>query len=382
MSLVVSCPREIMINESRVALMPNGAEELSADDAKVLVEKSSGIRSGFPDTCYKDSGAVIAPYLRVWKEADILIKVKQPLEEEFKYLYLNKNMLLFCFLHLAANPALLSALLRWKITSLGYETIANDQGTHILAAMSKIAGRKAFFDAVKLLENPRGMMIGPESKVMILGLGNAGAEAAKLAAATNPKMLYLLDKNPEVFAPLEKLFYRQMKISFYKLWFIKHDHDNPDDQKRIAHLIKDVDLLIGASHIPGELQQKLVPEWMIKEMKPGSVAVDISIDQGGCFESSVSNPDRDKEIFTKHGVIHYCVPNIPGRVPMDSTPALCRETLAYVKQLAKYGLKRAIEENPALARGVQTYKGWITHEGLAKSIGREDKYKPLSELIK
>jgi len=378
----IGCIREIMKDESRVGLRPDnlGVAEILALGATntIRVAKSAGKKSGFLDDEYERQGALVLPHIDVWRHSELIVKVKQPLEDEYPYLW--DDQILICFPHLADNPLLLDVSLKKRLTIIAYETIRFENGYHhILAEMSKIAGRKALFDCTNLLMSKNGMMLGPNSEILILGLGNAGAAAAELAVAANPKFLYLLDKNPEKFEPLKRRFYQ--RLSPYNLWFMEYDQVDPAHQRSLASILTHIDLLIAATYIDGELQTKAVPEWMEKGMKPGSVTADISIDQGGAMETSNYHKQTGKQIFKKHGVWHYCVPNIPGRVPRDSTPALTRETFHYISQLAEKGFKQAVLENPALARGVNTYKGWITHEGLARSIGQMKKYKPLSELL-
>jgi alanine dehydrogenase len=376
----IGCAAEIMEYESRVGLRPNNlgvAELLSNGAHTVRIEKSAGRKSGFPDTDYENAGALLCAKDRVWRESDLVIKVKQPLLEEYKYL--KDGLILICFSHLGDNPSLLNVLLENHITTIAYETIQLESGyIPILAAMSKIAGRVAYFDCVKLLMRHRGMMIGPNSTVAIIGLGNAGAATAELVVNANPKMLYLFDKNPASFEPLRS-FYQQ--LSPYDLWFVQHDNDNLSHQQQLTSILAKTDLAIAATHIPGEKQKKIVLEWMEKTMQPNAVLADISIDQGGALESSEYYKRTGRQIFKRNGVWHYCVQNIPGKVPVDSTPALTRETFPYILEIAEKGVERAIRENPALLRGVNTYRGWITHEGLARSIGRMEDYKPLEEVI-
>jgi len=378
----VSCVMEIMENESRSGLRPDNlgvAELLSSGARSVRIEKSAGIRSGFSDTEYKEAGATLCTREQAW-HSDLVIKVKQPLEEEF--IYLHDGRIVFCFYHLADNLPLLDVLLENGVTAIAYETIwRQDSGTHILAEMSKIAGRIAYFDGANLLKEHKGMLIGPESKVLILGLGNAGKAAAKLVFATEPKMLYLLDKNPEVFDIIERHLFQGPFPFPRNLRFRKYDENNANDQDWLASTLESIDLLIAAPHVPGERQGKIVLESMIKGMKPGSVAIDVSIDQGGALETSSHFKKTGEQTFIKHGVVHYCVPNMPGCVPLDSTPALTRETFQYISELARKGFRRAVLRNPALAKGVNTYQGWITHEGLARSIGQMENYRPLSELL-
>lgn len=365
---------EIMEGETRAGVMPSYVLTAVQEGHKVFIENGTGGKSGFPDSAYMEAGANIGTRKEAWDEADIMMKVKQPLEEEFTHF--REGLIVACFLHLAAHKPLREALLKSGVTAIDYGTIQQKDGsTPILAAMSKIAGRIAFFDGAKLLMRHKGSLMGPDATILILGLGNAGAAAAELVVKTNPKMLYLLDKNPEKFDPLRR-FYQQ--CSPFDLWFVEHDTKNPSHQQQLAAILKTTDLAIGAAHIPGEKQAKLVPEWMIKNMQPKSILMDIPIDQGGCFETSRETSLR-KPTFQKHGVIHYCVPNIPAGVPRESTPALCRESFPYILEIANKGLKQAVRENPALRMGVNVHKGKITHRGLAASIGAE--YTPLENLL-
>ena len=353
--MIIGCVKEVLDGEGRVAILPQDVKTLTEKDHEVLIEASVGKKSGFKDREYKAFGAMTGTQEDVWRGSDLVVKVKQPTKPELRFLYSKQGLILSCFLHLASpeNSLLLEALQKSGTTAIDYGTIQpDDESTPILAEMSKIAGRIAFFDGAKLLMRHKKIMIGPSSTVAILGLGNAGTATAELVAKANPKMLYLFDKNPEKFEPLRH-FYQQ--LSPHDLWFVHHDRKNPSREQALASILEHTDLLIGAAHIPGKRQVKLVPEWMIKNMQPGSVQ--------------------------KHGVVHYCVPNMPGMTPRESTPVLTRATFSYIRELAEKGFKRAVLENPALAKGVNTHKGWITHEGLADSIGRMKDYKPLTELL-
>ncbi|MBI1888993.1 MAG: alanine dehydrogenase [Candidatus Spechtbacteria bacterium] len=372
----IGCDRETMEGEGRVALTPQDAEKLVLAGVQVLIADSAGVKSGFPDEQYSQARASLLSRDLVWTLSDVVLKVKQPLPEDIERLGCGK--IVMCFGHLAANLPLLDILLDTRVTLIDYGTIQDKRGTHILAAMSKIAGKIAFFDGAKLLMRHRGIRIGPESTVTIIGLGNAGSAAADLVAKANPKMLYLFDMDPRKFDPLRYLYQR---LSPYNLWFVRHDSDNPDHQQQLASILAKTDLLIGAAHIPGEKQAKIISEQMIQDMRPGSVVMDVSIDQGGCFTTSHATSLR-KPTFQKHGIVHYCVPNMPGMVPRESTPALCQETFPYIRKIAEKGFEQAVRENPALASGVNTHKGWITHEGLARSIGRLKDYKPLEAILR
>lgn len=374
--ITIGVPREIKQGEKRVGLKPlkTGALELVKNNTGVLAERSAGKASGFSDKEYADAGAKIVPRNSVWKEADLVIKVKEPLPEEFQYF--REDLIIFCFFHLAPNRRLINALVKSGVTAIAYETVQTEDGaTPILRAMSKIAGRVGYIDGKKILMENKGVLIGPATNVMIVGLGNAGLAAAKeilnpLNPEGLPNTLYAVDINQEKLENFKRLFYPH--VDYKKVQCLAYD------PKIIASIIPSVDLLIGTTHVPGVLQKKLISQGMIKSMKPGSVAVDISIDQGGCFETSRPT-SISKRTFTKYGITHYCVPNIPGIVPRESTNALTAETFSYILELSEKGFTRAVRENPALANGVNIYNGKITHEGLAKSIGV--KYTPLEKLL-
>ncbi|OGZ60235.1 MAG: hypothetical protein A3B96_02795 [Candidatus Spechtbacteria bacterium RIFCSPHIGHO2_02_FULL_43_15b] len=372
---IIGVPKEIKQGEKRVGMKPSkkGAAELSRKGFSVLVEKSAGQGSGFKDKQYIDSGAKIAAAHKVWTEADLIVKVKEPLPEEFRYF--RSGLFIFCFFHLAPNRNLVNALIRSGVTAIAYETVGLDGLTPILKSMSNIAGRVGCEEGKRILMENKGILLGSHANVMILGLGNAGLAAAKqilnpLNPEGVPANLFAVDSNPEKLENFRKIFHPH--FDYTKIQCIQY---NP---RAISSILPRIDLLIGTTHIPGQLQQKLITKKMIQSMTPGSVVVDISIDQGGCFETSMPTSIAVRT-FEKYGVTHYCVPNMPGIVPRESTNALTAETFSYIAELSANGFLRAVRENSALAAGVNVYNGKITHKGLADSIGA--KYSPLEQLI-
>lgn len=364
----ISCLKEIMESEGRVALTPKGAAELVKKNHRVFIERGAGEKSGFPDKEYRAAGARIVLREKAWREGELILKVKQPTREEFRYL--KNHHIVFCFHHLAANAPLREVLKNIGVTAVDYGTIELPDGAiPILAEMSKIAGRIAFWDGAEILRHKKGVLLGPEAKAMIIGLGNAGTAASELILPTGAH-LYALDHNPEKRELFEKKFRNYLP---YQLWCM------PATEKNIANILPGIDLLIGAAHTSGKQQAKIVSEQMIKSMTPNSVAIDISIDMGGCFATS-RQTSIQKPTFVSHGIIHYGVPNMPGAYPYISTPALCGKTLPYILAIAKKGVARAAKEDSALARGINVYKQRFTHEGLAKSLSIE--YTPLKELLK
>lgn len=365
--MIIGVTKEIKPQESRVALTPTGANKLVQAGHKVLVQKSAGKRSGFRDADYKEMGARLRTREQVWKESEVIVKVKEPLPEEFQYLRYGR--IVIGFMHLAANAPLLSVSKNMGITAIDYGTIQlADGSTPILAEMSKIAGRIAYHDGAYLLKKHRGILLGPQINVLVLGVGNAGTAVSELTLPTGANLL-AMDSNPEKLTEFQKHFSSFLP---YQLWCLAYS------QERLASILPQIDLLIGAAHSPGKAAQKLVPEWMIKTMKANAVAIDISIDMGGCFETS-HKTTLGKPTFLECGVIHYCVTNMPGGVPVTSTPALTHETLPYILELAEKGFEKAARENPALAMGVNVHKGKITHKGLTETTGEE--YTPLEQLL-
>lgn len=393
--MIIACDRETMKSEGRVALLPNGTRELRDSGAKVLVAQSAGRKSGCNDAAYKNNGATITTRENVWHNADLIVRVKQPLSEDFKYFRI--GLMIACFGHLAANLPLMECALNTGVTLLDYGTIRRADGSlHVLAEMSKLAGRSAVLDGEYLLEKYRGKILMPGVRVAIIGMGNAGIAAAQKTIPTGAR-LYCFDKYQQALGRAEALlhdiiyqtqdFYRKFFGDSHELYqqihFFTYDQENPNDQSRLAAILFHADLLIGCTQQFAQHTGWPVPAWIMAKMPKNSVAEDISIDQGGCFGTSQEFFKHKKQTFRANGVIHRCVPNIPGKIPSIATPALCRETLPYFREIAQKGFARAVRENPALASGVVIHKGYVTCKALAEdpAVNRMDRYKPLEEVL-
>lgn len=366
--MIVGVPREIMEAEHRVALTPVGVRELAAEGHRVLVERAAGEGSSIPDDAFERAGARLADTAEeVWGEADLILKVKEPLAQEFPLL--RKGQMLFTFLHLAAHADVTDALLGSGCTAIAYETVETaDGGLPLLAPMSEIAGRMAPHVAANALHKEHGgngVLMGGVSgvrpaQVVVIGAGMAGANAAWIAQGMEAEVI-LLDKNVE------------------RLRYVDHIHKGRIMTLASAGLtleeqIQQADVVIAAVLVAGARAPKLVPEEVIAAMHPGAVIVDISIDQGGAFPTSRVTTHIDPTYVT-HGVVHYCVGNMPGAVPHTSTYALTNATLPYVSALAGAGFREAVVTDPALARGVNVHEGSVTNAAVAEAVGVT--YRPL-----
>lgn len=370
--LIIGVPKETKDKENRVALTAEGAKLLVSHGHKVFVEKNAGIGSGFSDEKFAKSGAEIVDAAKAW-DADLVIKVKEPLESEYNFL--KENKILFTYLHLAAAPkALTEVLLKNQTTGIAYETVEdNYRRLPLLAPMSAIAGNMATQVGSCYLakfNGGNGTLIGEVlgnfyGKVVIIGDGVVGRHAAKTAYGMGANV-YLLGRHEERMDLLRDAIGRRSHIML-------------SNQENISEHVKDADLVVGAVLIPGAKAPHIVTEEMVKTMEHGSVIVDVSIDQGGCIETSKptthSNP-----IFIKHGVIHYCVTNMPGAYPRTSTLALTNATLPYLLKLANKGFENAIIED-GFAKGVNTHKGYITYKPVAEALSMNDKFRELKELF-
>ena len=363
-------PKEIKDKENRVAITPEGVKKFS-EKYEVLIEKGAGVCSGFSDEEYEKSGAKIVECKEAWS-CDLILKVKEPLESEYNFL--KEDQIVFTYLHLAGvTRTLTEALLEKKTTGIAYETIEDEQGKlPLLCPMSAVAGDMAtqigahylarFNDGNgTLLGKVNGMVSG---KVVVIGGGIVGMHAAKTAVGLGADVK-ILDINNGRLKELEKEIPGVTAVL--------------SNKETIKELIKDADLLVGAVLVPGGKAPKVVTEDMVKGMQPGSVIVDVAIDQGGCIETSKPT-SHSNPVYTKHGVIHYCVTNMPGAYPRTSTIALTKETLDYALKLAEKGVE-AVKENEGFMKGVNTYKGFITYEPVAKDLGMMTKFKDLKELI-
>ncbi|KGG28697.1 MULTISPECIES: alanine dehydrogenase [unclassified Prochlorococcus] len=356
----IGVPTEIKADELRVALTPDGVKELVTKGLEVRVQAGAGAGAGIGDEAFANAGAKLVNREEAWA-AHLIVKVKEPQEEEFGLL--RQDMVLFTYLHLAAYPKVGEALLNAGTTGVGYETVQLENGSlPLLAPMSEIAGRLAAQVGAHLLERPhggRGVLIGgctgvQPARVVVLGAGTVGWNAARLAAAMDAEVM-LLDRSPERLRSLESSR-RGRLISVV------------NSRGLLERLIPTADLLIGAVLTPGGRAPTLVDEEMVKQMKPNSVIVDVAIDQGGCVATSQETTHTNPTV-TIHGVQHYAVGNMPGAVPFTSTEALVSVTLPYILGIAGRGLEEAVTERPELLSGLNTIQGSVCHPGVAKALG-------------
>jgi alanine dehydrogenase len=356
----VGVPKEIKNHEYRVGLVPSGVRRLTDAGHQVMVEKDAGLGSGIADQDYEAAGAaILATGGDVWSQADMVVKVKEPLPQE--YGLIKEGQVLFTYLHLAAVPELTEALLNAGCIAVAYETIQLSDGSlPLLTPMSEVAGRMAPQAGASYLTKSaggRGVLLGgvpgvERGKVTIIGGGVVGTNAAKIAVGFGAQV-YMLDINQNRLAYLDDIFGSAITTVM----------SNPEN---IARLVAASDLVIGSVLIPGARAPYLVTKDMIKSMRPGSVAVDVAIDQGGCFETSKPTTHQDP-VYEVDGVIHYCVANIPGAVSRTSTFALTNVTLPYALALANKGAEQATKDDPALAKGVNVYRGSVTCQGVAEA---------------
>ena len=361
----IGVPTEIKADELRVALTPDGVKELVTKGLEVRVQAGAGAGAGIGDEAFANAGAKLVNREEAWA-AHLIVKVKEPQEEEFGLL--RQDMVLFTYLHLAAYPKVGEALLNAGTTGVGYETVQLENGSlPLLAPMSEIAGRLAAQVGAHLLERPhggRGVLIGgctgvQPARVVVLGAGTVGWNAARLAAAMDAEVM-LLDRSPERLRSLESSR-RGRLISVV------------NSRGLLERLIPTADLLIGAVLTPGGRAPTLVDEEMVKQMKPNSVIVDVAIDQGGCVATSQETTHTNPTV-TIHDVQHYAVGNMPGAVPFTSTEALVSVTLPYILGIAGRGLEEAVTERPELLSGLNTIQGSVCHPGVAKALGVQPRH--------
>jgi len=361
----IGIPREIKAEENRVSMTPAGVAALVAHGHQVLVQKDAGAGSGLLDKEYRQAGARIVANARdIWRRADMMVKVKEPLPPEYRYL--REDLILFTYLHLAADSRLTRTLQNSGMCAIGYETIQLEDGSlPLLAPMSEVAGRLAVQVGAWCLqafpEGGRGVLLGGVSgvrpaDVVILGAGIAGANACQIAAGVGAHVS-IMDINPA-------------KLRYIRDVLGGHVTTIMSNRANIEEEVTHADLVIGSVLLPGAKAPRLVTRSMVKNMRPGSVIVDISIDQGGCIETSRPTT-LDEPTFVESGVVHYCVTNMPAIVPRTSTFALTNATFSYALELANKGLRRAVRENAALKRGVNVCRGGITQEGVAAAFGVE-----------
>lgn len=370
--MIIGVPKEIKNNENRVAITPAGVVQLINAGHKVVIEANAGIGSGFTDEEYKQAGAeIVERASEVWEKAEMILKVKEPLPDE--YVYFRKGLILFTYLHLANEPELAKALVENEVTAIAYETITVNNTLPLLTPMSEVAGRMAAQLGAQYLEKSKGgkgiLLSGvpgvKRGKVTIIGGGVVGTNAAKIAHGLGADVT-IIDLNPARLRQLEDIFGSTVQTLM----------SNPYN---IAESVKDSDLVIGSVLIPGAKAPKLVTEEMVKSMQPGSVIIDVAIDQGGNFETINYATTHDNPIIEKYGVLHYAVANIPGAVPRTATIALTNVTIPYAVQIASKGVIQAIKESEAIKTGVNVMNGNITFKAVAHDLGYD--YVPVDEVI-
>jgi alanine dehydrogenase len=371
--MIVGVPKEIKTEENRVAVTPTGVTGFVARNHRVLIEKGAGAGSGLSDRAYESAGATIVESAEsIWRQADMIMKVKEPQESEFTLM--RPGLILFTYLHLAANETVTRSLLERKVTSIGYETIQLDDGSlPLLAPMSEIAGRLSIQVGAWCLQaenGGRGILLGGASgvrpaKVVILGAGMSGTAACQVATGMGA-YVSILDIHPS-------------KLRYVHDILGSHLTTLMSNRANVEEEVVDADLVIGSVLIPGAQAPKLISRSLARRMKPGAALVDISIDQGGCAETSRPTNHR-APIYIEEDVVHYCVTNMPAIVPNTSTYALTNSTLSYGLQLANRGFPQALARNAALARGVNTYDGKVTHEGVASAFNLA--WRPVEEVIR
>lgn len=360
--MIVGVPKEIKAQENRVGLVPGGIKQLTTSGHTVFVERGAGLGSGIQDEAFVRAGAVmLESAAEVWARADMIVKVKEPIPSE--YAYFRDGLIVYTYLHLAAVPELGHELVRKKVTSIAYETIEDRNGLlPLLKPMSEIAGKMSVQVGAHCLEKHQGgmgLLLGgvPGTKpghVVILGGGTVGTNAAKIAVGMGARVT-IIDKNLDRLTYLDDVFLgRAMTM-----------HSNPET---IEHAALQADLLIGGVLVTGARAPKLVTEEQVRRMKPGSVIVDVSVDQGGCIETCRPTTHENPTYFVGD-VLHYCVANMPGAVARTSTFALTNATTAYALKLADLGVERAIAADPGLRLGVNSKGGCCTHEAVAHAIG-------------
>jgi alanine dehydrogenase len=356
----IGVPREIKPEESRVALTPSGAAALTAHGHVVMVEHGAGRGSSLADEAYVAAGATLASAAEVWRQTEMILKVKEPLAAE--YPYLRPGLILFTYLHLAADEVLTRALLAHGVRAIGYETIQLDDGSlPLLAPMSEVAGRLAIQVGSWCLQattGGRGVLLSGVAgvrpgKVVILGAGIAGASACQAAVGLGARVS-ILDVNPT-------------RLRYVHDILTGHVTTVMSNRANIEEEVPNADLVVGTVLIPGAKAPKLVTRALLRSMRPGSAFVDVSIDQGGCAETSRPTSHHDP-IYVEEGVVHYCVTNMPGAVPNTATYALTNTTLSYALALADRGFVAAVDADPALRRGVNVADGAVWHPGVAAAF--------------
>lgn len=359
--MIIGVPKETKDQENRVALTPAGVTTLSRHSHRVLVEHNAGMGSGFTDEEYRSRGATIIEHAEdIFWSSDMVVKVKEPLEPEYDML--RPGVILFTYLHLAADPELTKSLLKHRVTSLAYETVQDEyRGLPLLAPMSEIAGRISVQIGAHYLEKQHGgigkLLAGvpgvPAGTVTIIGAGMVGSNAAQMALGFGAKVI-LIDTNIGRLREMEHVLTGRLVTVAAGI-------------DATSQAVAEADLVIGGVLIPGAKAPKVVTRDMITCMTPGSVVIDVAVDQGGCIETCKPTTHSDPT-YLVDGVVHYCVTNIPGAVPRTSTEALCNVSLPYIEEIANFGLSESLGRDPVLAKGLNTFEGQVTNEAVAESL--------------
>jgi len=358
--MIIGVPKEIKPDEDRVAITPAGVQSLVRRGHRVLIESGAGLGSGISDEAYEAAGAVMVPKEEVFAGAEMVVKVKEPLPGEYDLF--KEGQVLFTYLHLAREPELTKVLLERKVAGIAYETIQLNNGSlPLLTPMSEVAGRMAVQIGARFLEKPqggKGILMGgvpgvPSADVVIIGGGVVGTNAAKVAMGMGAQVT-IIDKNPNRLRYLDDIFGARIKTLM-------------SNSFNIESAVKFADLLISGVLVPGAKAPHLVTEDMVKQMKPGSVIVDAAIDQGGSVETIDRVTTHSNPVYEKYGVVHYAVANIPGAVARTSTFALTNATLPYIIELADKGYRQAAQDNPSLAKGINTTGGMLTCRPVAEA---------------
>ncbi|MBI4709628.1 MAG: alanine dehydrogenase [Nitrospirae bacterium] len=360
--MIIGLPKEIKKHEYRAAVTPAGVRELKKDGHSIIIEKSAGEGSGFPDRDYTEAGAEVADKNSLFGRSELIVKVKEPFPSEYELL--RQGQAVFTYLHLAANIELTDILLRKNIAGFGYETLEEHGTLPLLMPMSEIAGRMAPIAAAFYLQkvyNGSGILMTgvegvPPAKVLILGAGIVGMNAARVALGMGARVT-VINRGIEKLKLIDELFRGAVGTL-------------PATKENIESEALKADAVIGAVLIPGAKAPKLISREIVSKMKKGSVIVDVSVDQGGCIETTRPTT-HDNPVYEVDGVIHYCVANMPGAYPRTSTLALTNKTLPYIKLLAKNGIANSARDDSPLRSALNTYKGKIMHRGLAESINKK-----------
>lgn len=359
----IGIPMETMAGENRVALTPAGVAELASNGHQIYVERGAGAGSGYPDDDYRAAGAILLEQARdVWDHADMVMKVKEPQPPE--YGYFREGLVLFAYLHLAAEKALAQALLERQVTAVAYETVGRGRALPLLTPMSEIAGRMAAQIGARLLEKTSGgsgILLGgapgvPRGKVAVIGGGAVGMNAALIAAGLGARVT-ILERSSERIRQLNALFGGSADVLM-------------SDAQSLSEHVSDADLAIGAVLLPGAKAPRLIDAGVVRRMRPGSVIIDVAIDQGGIFETIDRKTTYDAPTYTKFDVIHYAVANMPGAVPRTSTMALTNATLPYALRIAGQGVRLAAGSDEEIRSGVNVAGGQVLHAAVARELGR------------